>query len=184
MRESKILYNPSLSVKEIAKRSGVTEAAVRFYIKSHNIDRRYDKKVAIIEECRKYFKAHPNATMHEVAKATGNSHSTVKIYWENITTEAELTDFDSNKKQTRQLRQYNNFYATHPSVTQDILRVEEFNHKILEPFCGSGTMAEVIKGKGHEVFAYDIVDRGYGEIADFFKEDFPKGKYDIISNPP
>lgn len=184
MKESKVLYSPNLSIKEIAKRSGVTESTVRFYIKSHHIDRRYDRKVALIEDCRKYYKSHPDATMHEVAKATGNSHSTIKIYWDYISTENELTDFDSNKKQTRQLRQYNNFYATHPSVTQDILREETFNSSILEPFCGTGTMAEVIRRNGFEVEAYDIIDRGYGKVGDFYRTEFPKRKYDIITNPP
>mgnify|MGYP007037165519 CR=1 FL=1 len=39
MRESKIQYNPSLSVEENAKRNNVTEAAIRYYIKVNNIDR-------------------------------------------------------------------------------------------------------------------------------------------------
>ena len=93
-------------------------------------------------------------------------------------------DFDKNKAQKRLLRQGNNYYATHPSVTQDLLSVEMFNDKILEPFCGGGSMADVIKSFGYNVEAYDIIDRGYGKQGDFFKIDFPIGEYDIISNPP
>lgn len=37
--------------------------------------------------------------------------------------------------------------------------------------------------KGHEVLSY-IIDRGYGNVGDFFKVDFPNGVYDIVSNPP
>ena len=39
MRESKIQYNPSLSVAQNAKRNSVSEAAIRYYIKVNNIDR-------------------------------------------------------------------------------------------------------------------------------------------------
>lgn len=184
MRESKIQYNPSLSVKENAKRNDVTEAAIRYYIKVNNIDRRFDRTQNLIADCRKYLKKHPNATKTELHEKTGHSLSTIRMYWEHITTEKELTNFDSQKKQKRQLRQLNNFYATHPSCTADILREEEFYKDVLEPFCGVGSMSEVIKQHGHNVLSYDIVDRGYGLVGDFYQVDFPRRKYDIITNPP
>lgn len=184
MRESKIQYNPSLSVKENAKRNDVTEAAIRYYIKVNNIDRRFDRTQNLIADCRKYLKKHPNATKTELQEKTGHSLSTIRMYWEHITTEKELTNFDSQKKQKRQLRQLNNFYATHPSCTADILREEEFYKDVLEPFCGVGSMSEVIKQHGHNVLSYDIVDRGYGFVGDFYQVDFPRRKYDIITNPP
>lgn len=184
MRESKIQYNPALTVKENAKRNDVSEAAIRYYIKVNSLDRRYDRKQNIIADCRKYLKKHPKATKAEFTAKLGYGQSTIRKYWEYITTEKELTDFDSEKTKKRLLRQQNNFYATHPSVTQDILREETFHSKVLEPFCRTGTMAKVIEENGYEVKAYDIIDRGYGNVGDFFKVDYPKGKYDIISNPP
>ena len=184
MRESKIQYNPSLTIKENAKRNGVTEAAIRYYIKVNHLDRRFDRKQNIIDACRKYLKKYPNATKTELHKKTGHSLSTIYQYWEYIASEKEFSDFDSEKTQKRKLRQPNNFYATHPSCTFDILREEDFCRDILEPFCGVGTMSEVIKQNGHEVVSYDIVDRGYGLVGDFFKTDFPKHKFDIITNPP
>ena len=46
-------------------------------------------------------------------------------------------------------------------------------------------MAEVIKNRGYEVYATDIIDRGYGTgNIDFLTADFPIGEYDIITNPP
>ena len=132
MRESKIQYNPSLSVAQNAKRNGVSEAAIRYYIKVNNIDRRFDRTQNLIADCRKYLKKHPNATKAELHEKTGHSLSTIRFYWEHITTEKELTNFDSQKKQKRQLRQLNNFYATHPSCTADILREEEFYKDVLE----------------------------------------------------
>lgn len=183
-RESRIQYNPALSVGEIAKRNGVSVAAVRYYIRVNDIDRRYDRKQNVIEDCRKYLQKHPKATWHEVQKKTGHSLSTIRKYRRYITEETELPNFDSEKAKRRQLRQSNNYYATHPSVTQDLLREEQFHTKILEPFCGGGTMAEIIKQNGYEVEAYDLIDRGYGKVGDFFKVDYPKKEYDIITNPP
>lgn len=183
-RGKDIQYNPALSVKENAKRNGVSDATIRYYIKMNLVDRRFDRKQNIIEECRKYIKKHPNATRNELQQKTGHSLSTIRKYWKYITTEEELIEFDKEKAKKRQLRQYQNYYATHPSVTQDLLRVETFNNKVLEPFCGGGTMADVIKQNGYDVEAYDLVDRGYGKVGDFFKVDYPKGVFDIISNPP
>ena len=184
MRESKINYNPFLSVKDNAIKNGVTEASIRYYIRVNNLDRRYDGKLKIVDDCRKYLKKHPEATKTELQHKTGHSLSTIRQYWEYITTEKELNNFDSKKTQVRLLRQGNNYYATHPSVTQDLLNVEQFDNKILEPFCGGGTMAEVIKANGYQVEAYDIADRKYGNQGDFFKVAFPKEEYDIITNPP
>ena len=184
MRESTIQYNPALSVKENAQKNGVTESAIRYYIKVNSLDRRFDRKQNLIEACRKILKKHPNTTKTELHRKTGYSLTTIRQYWRYIIDENELTDFDSNKTNKRQLRQLNNFYATHPSCTVDILREEVFDKKILEPFCGVGSMSKVIEQHGHEVSSFDIVDRGYGAVGDFFKLDFPKGKYDIITNPP
>ncbi|MBO7220862.1 MAG: hypothetical protein J6V21_06735, partial [Alistipes sp.] len=101
MRESKIQYNPSLTIKENAKRNGVTEAAIRYYIKVNHLDRRFDRKQNIIDDCRIYLKKHPNATTTELCKKTGHSLSTIYQYWEYIITEKEFLDFDSQKTQKR-----------------------------------------------------------------------------------
>lgn len=183
-RGKEIQYNPALSVKDNAKKNGVSDATIRYYIKTNLVDRRFDRKQNIIDDCRKYLKKHPKATRNELQQKTGHSLSTIRKYWKFISTEQELTDFDNEKAKKRQLRQYNNFYATHPSVTQDILRQEQFYSKILEPFCGTGTMAEVIRQNGYEVEAYDILDRGYGGICDFMSLSVQKGEQDIITNPP
>ena len=181
---SRIVYNPTLSVEENAKKNGVSVAGIRSYIKVNNIDRRYDRKQNLIEDCRKYLKKHPKATRQELSKRTKHSPTTIRLYWDYITTEKELPDFDTEKLKKRQLRQFNNFYATHPSVTQDILNIESFHNTILEPFCGTGTMAEVVKQNGYEVVAYDIIDRGYGGVCDFGKLTVANGEFDVISNPP
>ena len=185
-KESKIKYNPSLSIEENAKNNGVSVDGIRYYIKSRGIDRNYERKVNTVETIRKCIKKHPKATKAEVAKKTKLGINTISKYWDAANGKEELkpTNFGREKQPKKKLRELNDFYATHPSCTSDILREEKFNYEILEPFCGGGSMSEVIKHQGYNVTSYDIVDRGYGDIGDFFEEDFEKGKYDIISNPP
>lgn len=182
---SKIQYYPKLSIRENAVKNGVSEDAIRYFIRTRKIDRRYERKVNIVNEIRAYLKEHPNATRDEVSKATKHGINTIRDYWEVAKGNEELQSvFGKGKKPRIDIREVNNFYATHPSTTRDILRIETFGKEILEPFCGTGTMAEVIKQSGREVKAYDIIDRGYGEVGDFFEVDFEKNKYDIITNPP
>jgi predicted NAD-dependent protein-ADP-ribosyltransferase YbiA (DUF1768 family) len=184
MRETKIQYNPSLTVKENAKKNGVSEAAIRYYIKVNHLDRRYDNTLSIIESCREYLKNHPQATKSELHRETKHSLSSIRHYWDYIITGKEYLKFDRKKAKKRLLRQGNSYYATHPSVIQDLLSTEMFNSKILETFCGGGSMAVVIKGNGYEVKSYDIIDSDFEKQEKFFHVDFPKGEYDIISNPP
>lgn len=182
---SKIQYYPKLSIRENAVKNGVSEDAIRYFIRTRKIDRRYERKVNIVNEIRAYLKEHPNATKDEVSKATKHGINTIRDYWEVAKGNEELQSvFGKGKKPRIDVREVNNFYATHPSTTRDILKVETFGKEILEPFCGSGTMSEVIKQSGRIVKAYDIIDRGYGEVGDFFEVDFEKNKYDIITNPP
>lgn len=182
---SKIQYYPKLSIHENAIKNGVSEDAIRYFIRTRKIDRRYERKVNIVNEIRAYLKEHPNATRDEVSKATKHGINTIRDYWEVAKGNGELQSvFGKGKKPRIDVREVNNFYATHPSTTRDILKVETFGKEILEPFCGSGTMSEVIKQSGRIVKAYDIIDRGYGEVGDFFEVDFEKNKYDIITNPP
>ena len=185
MKQKKdIKYNPTLSVADNAKKNGVSVASIRHYIRAEFVDRRYDRKQTIIDECRRYLATNPQATRNDIQKKTGHSLTTIRKYWEYITCEQELTDFDNYKTKKYHLKQKNNWYATHPSVTMDLLRCEIFSSKILEPFCGSGIMAEVIKSNGYEVVAYDMIDRGYGNVGEFFSTEYPVGIYDIITNPP
>lgn len=80
--ESKIKYNPSLSVQENAKINGVSVAAIRYYIRTRGIDRRYDVKVKVLEGMQAYIEEHPEATKAELQRATGHSINTIRRYWE------------------------------------------------------------------------------------------------------
>lgn len=90
-------YNPTLSIKENAERNGVTEAVVRNYIQRNLVNRRHDRKQVIIDACRKYLKNNPQTTKTEISKKLGYTLVTLRKYWEYITTEKELIDFNQEK---------------------------------------------------------------------------------------
>ena len=104
-RESRIQYNPALTVKENAKKNGVSEAAIRYYIKVNCIDRRFERKQKVIDDCKEYLRTHKNATWDEVQKNTGHSLSTIRKYREYIVGRKVLTDFDIKKAKNRQCKQ-------------------------------------------------------------------------------
>ena len=80
-RNTKIKYDPSLSVAENAKKCGVSVAAIRYYIKTRGIDRRYEGKVKVVEGMKAYLAEHPNATRAELQRATGHGINTIRRYW-------------------------------------------------------------------------------------------------------
>lgn len=79
-------------------------------------------------------------------------------------------------------REDNDFYATEPKATELLLELETFDKNILEPCCGKGHISEVLKENGYNVYSSDLIDRGYGEVKDFFE--YKEFNGDIITNPP
>ena len=80
--ESKIKYDPELSVNENAERNGVSISAIRYYIRTRGIDRRYDVKVKVLEGMQAYIDEHPEATRAELQRVTGHSINTIRRYWD------------------------------------------------------------------------------------------------------
>jgi hypothetical protein len=87
-------------------------------------------------------------------------------------------------------RQEHDYYATHPQAVRDFLEAldrdgVELNKYIWECACGEGYMAEVFKDNGYNVYATDLINRGYGiSDVDFLTTyEYPNG-YDIFTNPP
>jgi len=80
------------------------------------------------------------------------------------------------------------FYPTHPVITQMLLDREELDGTIWEPACGRGDMSKVLIGRGYDVLSTDLIDRGYGEGGiDFLDDDQISrfGQFDnIVTNPP
>ena len=83
-------------------------------------------------------------------------------------------------------RERNDFYATHWSAIDLLKKKIDLPKQILEPACGTGCLSERLTELGHEVKSYDLIDRGYGEVQDFFKMTEPpfKGDFAIVTNPP
>lgn len=81
-------------------------------------------------------------------------------------------------------RQREDYYATEPKATEWLCMLEQFDGKILEPSCGEGHMSEVLKEAGYDVVSRDLVDRGYGEVADFLAIDNMGFDGNIVTNPP
>ena len=80
-------------------------------------------------------------------------------------------------------REENDFYATEPKAVELLLELENFNKKVLEPSCGQGHISKVLVKHGYDVTSRDLIDRGYGEVADFLQTN-EKWDGDIITNPP
>ena len=118
MNKVKLKYDPNLSVKENAARCGVSESAVRKYIRVNHIDRRFDSKMAKIRYINKLKKENPNITLAELSRATGYSINTIKKY---IQTDLELSYIDTSKVST--------FDFTKPAVV--IKTVSESQDEIL-----------------------------------------------------
>ncbi len=86
---------------------------------------------------------------------------------------------------TDKVREVNDFYATDPIAIDKLASSFELPDKILEPACGSGCLVGRLSELGHEVIAYDVVNRGCGEVKDFFDiKEMPKDCSCILTNPP
>lgn len=178
-----IKYNPKLSIKKNAKLNGCSESAIRKFIHKNSIDRRFDRKVALVMELRKLYTDGMSA--YGLSIKAKKSINTINKYWEYIISEKELSDFDTEKKQKVKVPQPNEYYATHPTVTLDLLRVESFHHTILEPACGGGFISKPLMDNGYNVLSTDIIDRGFGNGGmDFLTSKFENDKFDIVTNPP
>ena len=81
-------------------------------------------------------------------------------------------------------RQREDYYATEPKATEWLCRMEQFEGRIWEPSCGEGHISEVLKTAGYEVVSRDLIDRGYGEVADFLAIDNLAWDGNLVPNPP
>lgn len=81
-------------------------------------------------------------------------------------------------------RSYADYYATEPKATEWLLKLEHFDGPILEPCCGEGHISKVLLRHGMDVTSRDLIDRGFGEQADFLSIDNMEWNGDIITNPP
>lgn len=180
-------YDPKLTIKENAEANNVNELAIKRYIKRNGIDRQGERLTTLLDGLIKAYKKDPTLTVYQFANATKKAPQTIKKYWPVITGEMTIEDFkkEYHLEDTKiAVSDFYNYYATHPSVTRDLLRVESFHNEILEPFCGGGFMSREIQAHGYNVTNYDIIDRGCNRVADFTTLEVEEWKFDIITNPP
>ena len=77
------------------------------------------------------------------------------------------------------------YYATDPIALELLAKKINLPRVICEPACGEGHLAKWLTDHGHKVYASDIVDRGYGQVQDFFTmEQLPPDCKTILTDPP
>lgn len=80
------------------------------------------------------------------------------------------------------------FFSTPPLTTLALFTTGiNFNHSIFEPACGTGAISEIVSQFGYDVLSKDVHNYGYEYHAsseNFLETTEPKGRYDIITNPP
>lgn len=81
-------------------------------------------------------------------------------------------------------RQREDYYATEPAAATWLCKLEHFDGPILEPSCGEGHLSKELARNGYDVVSRDLVDRGFGEVADFLALDNTEWQGDIVTNPP
>lgn len=103
MNKVKLKYDPNLSVKENALKCGVTESAIRKFIRTNGIDRNFDNKVAKKRAILKLRKEAPAMSLTEMAHKLGYSVNTIKKYLQMNLEQSEIatskvSTFDLSKK--------------------------------------------------------------------------------------
>lgn len=79
-------------------------------------------------------------------------------------------------------REKDDFYPTPKYAVDELLKREVFNGNIWECACGEGDISEVFLKKGFDVKSTDLIDRGFGEVGNFFETDYVADN--IVTNPP
>src|SRR5215471_9389533 len=78
-------------------------------------------------------------------------------------------------------------YPTPPWVTRSLFRYAVQgaweSYSCLEPACGRGHMADVLREYFSSVVASDVADYGYGEVRDFLAEPAQQSDW-VVTNPP
>ena len=81
-------------------------------------------------------------------------------------------------------REKRDYYATEPKAAELLLEIEHFASHILEPYCGAGHLANVLKDAGYQVECNDIIDRGCNDTTSDYLTRTEEWQGDIITNPP
>ena len=80
MNTLKMKYDPNKSIKDNALMCGVSESAVRKYIRVNHIDRRADAKIARQRVIQSFKRDNPNVSISYMSRVLGYSPNTVRKY--------------------------------------------------------------------------------------------------------
>ena len=130
MNKVKLKYDPNLSIKENAAMCGVSESAVRKYIRTNGIDRNYDNKVAKKRAILTLKEENPSISLAEMAHRLGYSVNTIRKY---LSLDENQSDIDTSKVST--------FDITKPSVVIKTVseNQDEILHNILRLYVKKST---------------------------------------------
>ena len=130
MDKVKLKYDPNLSIKENAAMCGVSESAVRKYIRTKGIDRNYDNKVVKKRTILALRKENPTISLAEMSRRLGYSTTTIKKY---LSLDENQSDIDTSKVST--------FDITKPSVVIKTVseNQDEILHNILRLYVKKST---------------------------------------------
>lgn len=82
-------------------------------------------------------------------------------------------------------RQNEDYYATDPVCLDKLIKKFDIPEIICEPCCGEGHLSKKLIELGHKVYSSDLINRGYGEVKDFFEmTELPEDCNCILTNPP
>lgn len=79
-RKRLIKYDPKLSIEEIAKKNGVSEAAVQAYIRDNYIDRKRDNQLILYKKVKRLQLKNPELTAVEISKKLNCAYNTIRRY--------------------------------------------------------------------------------------------------------
>lgn len=79
-------------------------------------------------------------------------------------------------------REEHDFYESPRVAIEEFIKKEKFNKNVFECACGRGAISSVLEEYGYRVKSSDLIDRGFGEQADFLKIK-KKWNGDIVTNP-
>lgn len=104
MNKIKLKYDPNLSIKENAAMCGVSESAVRKYIRTNGIDRNYDNKVVKKRAILALRKENSTMSLAEMSRRLGYSVNTIKKY---LSLDDNQSDINTSKVSTFDLSKRN-----------------------------------------------------------------------------
>lgn len=120
MRKIAIIYDPQLTIEEIAAQNGCSVNTVRQYIRQKQIDRQGDNMIILLKQIRNYRKQ--GLTYDEIGKKTGRSYATIAKYAKMRIEEDDIRSLqDKNKRSAIQDGRNRSMIKSYSNNQEEIL---------------------------------------------------------------